>query len=105
MKHGIQYVNHPKTKINETYIQALKWACQNKPEIPKDPQEEIEENKSYAKKYDEAKNQYVQVFALNNSIEISYIGGQKESFTLEYAVKGFIEQFKNALRKVHMQLI
>lgn len=32
---ALQWINHPSTKINETFIQALKWACRHEPEIPK----------------------------------------------------------------------
>ena len=31
---ALQWINHPSTKINETFIQALKWACREEPEIP-----------------------------------------------------------------------
>lgn len=105
IKNAIEWATHPKNPPKTCLAASIKWACQNKPEVPKNPIYEINENKSYAIKYDGVKNQYAQVYALNNCVEISYIGGQKEAFTLEYEAKGFIEQFKNALRKVQIPLL
>lgn len=105
VKNALEWCIESKDKLIKPLAAALKWACLKKLEAPKNQIDEIHENKTYAMKYDGAKNQYVQVYTLTNCVEISYLGGQKEAFTLEYEAKGFFEQFKNALRKVQIPII
>jgi hypothetical protein len=37
IKHAVAFATHPSTKIKTSLEQAIKWACVNKPELPKEP--------------------------------------------------------------------
>jgi len=99
VKNAIEWATSPQTKLTKGLVQAIKWACQNKPEVPKNRKDEISENKAYVARYDGRKNGYVQVWVLNESVEFSFVGSQKSPLCIKYEEKGFKEQFNNAIRK------
>jgi hypothetical protein len=102
---AIDWATHPETKLNKGLAPAIKWACQNKPEVPKNKVDQEEQNKAYAKKYDGMKNGGYTINVLSKCIEIDYGTAYKQPFTLEYTAKGFKEQLDNALRKACFPLI
>jgi hypothetical protein len=98
VQHAIAWATSPQTKITTTLVQAIKWACQNRPEMPKDSKDQVAENKAYAMEYDERKNKNGQVIALTKYVEISPRYGQN-SVCIEYGISNFKEVFDEFLRK------
>lgn len=99
--HAIDWISKY-TKPIENLAAMIKWACKNKPVIAEDPKSLEDKNKEYAMKHDGMKNQYVKVDALSSSVEIVYPGAMKDPTSIPYSIRGFIEQFQNALRKVNL---
>jgi hypothetical protein len=96
--HAIAWATHPSTKLNKELAAAIKWACKEKPEIPKTQVDVIENNKKYAQevafKYN-GENGH-EVIALGKYIEITCY---PYSQCLEYTEHGFKDQLDNELRK------
>ena len=96
--HAVQWATHPSTKLNKPLAAALKWACQNKPEIPKLEIDTVNENKEFSKsiemKYNSVNGHKIE--ALSSFIEISC--GQF-THTLDYSENGFKEQLNSILKK------
>lgn len=103
--HAIKWALHPQTKLNKGLVQAIKWACKVKPEIPTTPVDLEPVNKAYALQYDGAKIGSTYITACGKYVEIVYGGCQKEPFCLKYDSKGFIDQFTNALRKNNFKIL
>ncbi len=99
VKNAIAWAGHPETKIKTTLVQAIKWACQNKPDVPKDKKCEVAENKAYAKKQEASYPNGITVSCLNKCVEIACTQSQRKPEVIEYTEKGFKEQLDNALRK------
>lgn len=97
VKEAIAWATSPQTKISTTLAQALKWACQERPEIPKDPKSMIEENKNFAKGFDEYKNKYCEVHVLSKYVEFCFIG-QRGSICIEYSDNNFMDKFKKLIQ-------
>jgi len=100
INHAIAYATNPNTKIKTSLIQAIKWACIKKPQIPTSKEEEAQKNKEFAI---QVKNDSIiplgcQFEVLNKMIEITF-GGNSSCFVLEYLDSNFKEKFKDALRK------
>lgn len=66
--HAIEW-SKKKSDIRELAA-ALKWACENKPDIPKTEEEKIAENKKYAKEIEKKCPKNVQYEVLNKYVEI-----------------------------------
>ena len=98
IRKAIEWSIHPKTKINTTLAQALKWACQNQPELPREKNDIIKENRNLCKKLDGLKNEFAEVTVLQNCIEFSY-RGQKASSVIAFSENGFKNQLDSLMRK------
>ncbi len=99
VKKAIEWAIHPETKINKTLAQAIKWACLNNPEAPKNKGDEIESNKVYAKRQEAIYPNGISVECLSKHVEIVCTQSRKTPDCIEYTEKGFKEQLDNALRK------
>ncbi len=104
VKNAIGWATHPKTKLSKGLAPAIKWACQNKPQAPRNPMDDFDRNKAYAMKYDMMKNEYANVYASTEGVEISY-NAEREAICIGYKEKAFIEQFQNALRKSRFTIL
>ena len=106
IKHAIAWSQHPDTKINKGLSQALKWACANKPEIPKKPEDIEEANKKLA--YETCKNlkipPFIKIEILSKSIEINYLGCQKDPSVIKFSEKSFKEELLTILARNNIKL-
>lgn len=100
VKHAIAYVSCPHVKIRESLIQAIKWACKVRPEIPTSTEQNIEKNKELAEKIrlDAIVPNGCRFEVLNKCIEICF-DGNSNIFVLNYSEVNFKEKFKEALKK------
>ncbi len=91
---AIQWINHPSTVIKTSIIQALKWACKEKPELPKKDEEIINENKRYMQQCNIEKKlkPHLRIDIARSYLEIVYLGCQKESYAIEFTDKKFKEK-------------
>lgn len=101
---AVKWAVHPQTKINKTLVQAIKWACQNKPEVPKNQYDEIDANKKYAKRYDDMQSNSARITVLSEGVEITNFGVNPSAF-IRYDDKGFMDQLHNHLRKNNIQIL
>jgi phage replication O-like protein O len=102
--HAVKWALHPETKLNKGLVQAIKWACKNKPAIPEAKVDKELVNKNYAMKYDKMKNGSIHIVACNKYVEI-VTGGQGNTNCFNYDMKGFYDQFTNALRKYNFKIL
>lgn len=102
--YAVKWATHPKTKLNKTLAAAIKWACKYKPSMPEEITDNKLPNKAYALKYNGSTSGRSKVEVCNKYVEITQ-EGSCYSFCLEYDVKGFIDQFKNALRKHKFKIL
>ena len=100
VQNAIAWATHPETKLTKGLVQAIKWGCQNKPQVPKSKDDEITLNKAYAKRFDGVKVGSATVNVLNQCVEIEYGTPHKPVTALSYEEKGFREQLDSALRKI-----
>lgn len=100
VKNAVEWATDALNPPKKSLSASIKFACKNglSRAIPKE--DEFEANKSYALKHDgiKLKDGSRRVEALSKYVEISF-SGNVQPFCLGYEIKGFIEQFKNALRK------
>jgi hypothetical protein len=101
---AIAFATSSQTKITKGLAACIKWACQNKPEVPRNPIDEAESNKAYAKLYDGARNEYASVDALSKHVEVIMQRCQSTPTCISYEDKSFREQLDSALRKVNIPL-
>jgi hypothetical protein len=99
VKKAVAWLTHPSTKITTTIPQALQWACQNQPELPTDSERVIEQNKDFAKQFDEERSEYAQINVLSKCVEIVPFQGQNGAIFIEYAEKEFKRKFSEAREK------
>ncbi len=99
VKKAIEWATHPEVKINKTLVQAIKWACANKPEMPKNKSAEVELNKAYAKQQEAQYPNGITISCLNKCIEIACTQSQRQPIVIQYTEQGFKEQLDSALRK------
>ena len=97
---AVAWATHPETKINKSLVQAVKWACKTKPEIPKSQKEVVRKNKEYAMQFDGIRHNNIRVEALNNYVSIVYESSVYSPDPILYTDKKFKEKFENALRKI-----
>ena len=102
--HAVSYATHPTTKITTTFIQTIKWACKEQPDIPISKEDAIEKNRKYAERYDDKKTKLASIAACSKYVEV-ISGGVYGSTVILYEDKSFMEQFQNALRKNGFSLI
>lgn len=95
---------HPETKIKQTLVQAIKWACQTQPAVRTAPVDKIEANKALAKRYDGLKSQIARLDALGGCVEIVYSNTYIDVFSIRYNELGFEEQLQSAMRKAHINI-
>jgi len=99
VKSAVAWATHPQTVITKSLAAAIKWACQNNPQVPQNKEEVESENRKYAAKYDGMKNKGAQIMACNKYVEIIHIGTANNSgHFIDYDTKGFMEKFKEALK-------
>lgn len=98
---AIDFALHPSTKITKTLQQAIKWACKEKPQIPKSLEQNTEENKKFAKKLENQiqNTQTIKFEALNKNCEIIFLGTQKEPEGLQYSEPNFKQKLKELFEK------
>ena len=99
---AIAWATSPQTKISKTLVQALKWACLVKLEVPKNPEELIDENKHYARQFDGRHNGIANVTALSKHVEVVYISSQKGAICISYEEKNFKELLLKELERCGM---
>jgi hypothetical protein len=103
VQYAITWLHHPLTKISTTNIQALKWACKNKPDLPKSVEDLEQENKRFALQVQEntfkhpERTAYFEV--LHKSIEIGYTASQSIPFVMEYTCNEFKTILISTLKK------
>ncbi len=99
IEHSIKWSNHPETKIKKSLVQALKWACENQPELPKTEDDRTAFNLSECKRI---MPQWmipntIQVEILSKHIEFIFIGCQKQPTCIKYCEKDFVKSLKTNL--------
>lgn len=99
VEHAIKWATHPKTKINKSLAAAIKWACLNNPELPKEKKNNQEENMKYAMKYNGDINGSYKISVEKKYIEIDYGTPYKENFTLHFTDDNFINRLNDALKR------
>jgi phage replication O-like protein O len=99
VKNAIAWATHPTTKLTKGLAPAIKWACANNPQVPKNKEDEYHANLAYAKKYDNLENEYARVDVLRSHVEIISKRCQKDPYIISYEEKGFKDQINSALRK------
>ncbi len=98
VKNAIAWATHPDTVITKTLAAAIKWACQNNPEVPKNKEEIEQVNKDYAFKYDGLKSSVAEIICCNKHVEIVHGGAASTGVFLNYDSKDFMIVFKEALK-------
>lgn len=104
VKNAVSWATHPETKLSKGLSPAIKWACQNKPEVPKLRKDKNQENLDYAKKFDGLKNNIAEVSALAGAVEIVFTASQRAPIVIGYNENGFKEILDNSLRKCNLSL-
>ena len=102
VKNAVAWATHPETKINKSLAQAIKWACKEKPELPKLEKDVFLENKAAAEKIVQSikvKPDYINIEVLGSKIEIVF-NSQRDPICIEFKEKSFKEMFVGALKKV-----
>jgi len=103
VKNAIEWATNPQTKINKGLSPAIKWACQNKPEVPKNEIDLVASNKAYAKQYDGMKSSTGTVTVLNACVEIDYGTPYKTPLAIVYTEITFKEILHKALKSVNIK--
>jgi len=104
--HAVAWATSPQTKITTTLAQAIKWACKERPEIPKDAEAIIEENRKYAKSLeDKVIANDASYYALNAYAEIAYKAGMMPPVCIKYDSNAFKEELHAALKKYKFQKV
>lgn len=98
---AIAYALHPQTIIKKSLVQALKWACENQPEIPQDSNEIESANRKYAEEKEAIVRlkKGVQFNLWNLYAEFVFIA-QRDPIVLYYNQKDFKSQLDKALEKM-----
>lgn len=104
IENAVAWVKHPETKISKSLVAALKWACKNSM-VPPTPKEEIaQKNKDFAKKYDQKESKFAKIEVLNNHLEITLKGCQKDPVCILYSDNCFKDLVDNTLQKYGFHL-
>ncbi len=104
VEYAVNWALHPKTVIQTTLVQTIKWACKVKPEMPREIINIEEQNKAYAMKYQGHTSGNYTVEILKKHVEVSCPGAYG-TFCLPFNIKGFIEQFISFLRKQDFRIL
>ncbi len=105
VNNAIAWATHPDTVITKTLAAAIKWACQNKPEVPKNKEESESLNKAYAFRYDGVKSRVAEIVCCNKHVEIVHGGAASTGVFLNYDSKDFMVVFKEALKTNHFKVL
>jgi phage replication O-like protein O len=107
VKNAIGWSQHPQTKITTTLVKAIKWACQERPEIPKAKEAIFSDNKKLA-------NDLIKTVKLPKDVDVNlerdyvsiiYTQSPNHPGTyINYSDKGFVGQLQSALHKVGCML-
>lgn len=98
VKNAIAWATHPDTVISKGLAPAIKWACQEKPETPKNKEETERLNKEFAMRYDGRKTNTTQIVCCNKHVEIIQPGACNAGAFLEYGLKDFMNKFIEILK-------
>ncbi len=98
VKSAVAWATHPQTTLTKGMAPALKWACQNNPQVPQNKEEVESENRKYAAKYDEMKNKVAKIECCSKHVEIVHGGASAAGVFVRYDDKAFMEKFKEALK-------
>lgn len=100
VKHAVEFTldAEKKKKIKTTFIQTLKWACSEQPDIPKDKEDIANNNKEYAKTKAHLKSKYATLELLSKSLEIIHLG-QMPPYVLNYDESSFKELLDYLIKK------
>ena len=101
---AVAWATHPQTVITKGLVQAIKWACQTRPEIPKNKEDVELVNKTYAFKYDGLKNKNCEIVCCNKYVEI-VLCGNCEPKSFKYDEKSFMENFNEALKSCGFKIL
>lgn len=101
---AVAWATHPQTVITKGLVQAIKWACQTRPEIPKNKEDIELVNKTYAFKYDGLKNKKCEIICCNKYVEI-VLCGNCEPKSFKYDEKRFVENFNDALKSCGFKIL
>lgn len=104
VRKAIAWATSPQTKITTTLVKAIKWACRERPEMPKSEESSIKENKTYAKKFDGRKNRSCELHALTKYVEISFITSQCAPVCIGYEEKEFKAKLDDIMEKTNLCL-
>lgn len=102
VRKAIAWATSPQTKITTTLVKALKWACRERPEMPKSEESSIKENKAYAKKFDGRKNRSCELHALTKYVEISFITSQCAPVCIGYEENDFKAKLDDIMEKTKL---
>ncbi len=105
VKNAIAWATNPQTMITKTLAAAIKWACQNNPEVPKNKEEIEQVHKDYAFKYDGLKSSVAEIICCNKHVEIVHGGAASTGVFLSYDSKDFMTVFKQALKMNHFRIL
>lgn len=97
--YAVAVVSHPDFVLKKSLAQAIKWACKEKPEIPKLKEEIAKENRKWIEeKIKSVKpSQYHKIEILRKEVEIVF-NGQKEPECISYDDKQFKEKLMRYLK-------
>lgn len=100
---AIAYATSPQTKITTTLVQTIKWACAEKPKMPKSKEEQIQENREFAKAFDDVNNEGYIIYALSRYVEFNPLKGGIACYTLDYDNANFREEMITIMKKTGFQ--
>lgn len=99
VKYAIGWAQANKNKIEKGLVQTLKWACKVRPEMPKNAEDILNQNKQHAKKYAGLKSKGIEIETYANYVEFCCRSNQMQSKAIEYREKGFMDKFEQMLIK------
>jgi len=100
IKNAILWAQHPSTQIKTTLVQAIKWACKAGPQIAKNEDQQKEENRDYALKYNGMECGNVKIDVLSKLVSFEWsIPCASPCFCLEFDTGGFKEKFIERLKR------
>lgn len=98
VKNAILWAQHPSTRISTTLIATIKWACVEKPQMPKNAVDQKEANRIYAMNYDGEKSGGVKIEAENAYVSFTWITPcSSPCDCFRYDEKGFMDKFEQKL--------
>ncbi len=98
VNNAILWAYNPSTEIKTTIIATIKWACKEKPQIPKNKVEQKEDNRAYALKYQGVQSGGVKIDVLSKYVNFEWSSPCPIAcFCLEFEEEGFKNKFVEKL--------